>query len=120
MKDTTATDVLCVLAIIVPLTVAIQMEMATSLARVISQEKVAISLVLDTIAKVVISLVKADIVPVTIAKAAISQEKAVTNREREAIVLATTVMAKEIINLVKVATIVVLALKATILMQSIA
>ena len=128
MKDTTATDVRFVLAIIVPHTVAIKTEKATSLAKVINQEKVAINLVLATIAKVDISKEKVDIVQDIIAKAAINQEKAiktakaVISKEKAAIslVLAIIAMEKVVISLVKVATISVLALKATILMQSIA
>ena len=126
MKDTTATDVRCVLAIIVPLIVAIKAKTATSLAKVINQEKAAISLVLATIAKVAISKEKADIVQDIIAKAAINQEKAIktakadTSREKAAIslVLAIIVMEKVVISLAKVAIISVLVLQATILMQS--
>ena len=128
MKVITATGVRCVLATIDPLTAAIKVKTAISLAKVISPVKVAINLVLATIAKVDISKEKADIVQDIIAKAAINQEKAiktakaVISKEKEAIslVLAIIVMEKEVISLVKVATISALALKATILMQSIA
>ena len=139
MKDTTATDVRCVHAIIVPPIVAIKVGKATSPAKVINQEKAAISLVLATIAKVAISKEKADIVQdiiakadtnqekaIKTAKAAINQEKAIktakadTSREKAAIslVLAIIVMEKEVISLAKVAIISVLVLQATILMQS--
>ena len=127
MKDTTATDVRCVHAIIVPPTAVIKVEMATNLAKVISLVKADINLVLAIIAKVVISKEREVIVQDTIVKADISKEKeaislakAVTNREKAATVPAIIVMEREVINLVKEATIVVLALKATILMQSIA
>ena len=76
MKDTMAMDVQCVLAIIVH-HIIIKVRKAISLAKVINQEKVAISLVLATIAKVAISKEKADIVQDRIAKAAINQEKAI-------------------------------------------
>lgn len=126
MKDTTATDVRCVHAIIVPPTAAIKVGKATSPAKVISLVKAAISLVLATIAKVAISKEKADIVQDIIAKAAINQEKAIktakadTSREKAAIslVLAIIVMEKVVISLAKVAIISVLVLQATILMQS--
>jgi hypothetical protein len=134
MKDTTiATDVRCVLATIVPLTVVVQaekvinQEKVTSLVKVISPEKVAINLVLATIAKAAINKEKAGIVQDTIVKAVISPKKAISlvkdaptkvhkeevigvvtpnrERQREAIVLATTS---------------VLVLQATILMLNIA
>ena len=127
MKDTTATDVRCVHAIIVPPTAVIKVEMATNLAKVISLVKADINLVLAIIAKVVISKEREAIVQDTIVKADISKEKeaislvkAVTNREKAATVPAIIAMEREVINLVKVVTIAVLALKATILMQSIA
>ena len=125
IKDTTATDVRCVHAIIVRLTATIKAKEATSLAKVFSPEKEVISPVHATIAKEATNLVKADIVQDTIAKADISQEKEATNlakvlsgREKEAIVLAIIATEKEVISLAKVVTISVHAPQATILMLS--
>lgn len=120
MKDIMATDVRCVHAIIVPLTAVIQARKATSLAQVISPEKVAINLVLATIAKEVTSLAKAAIVQDTIVKEVISREKTAISLAPDTIAKVVISKEKAVTNLAKAVTIAVLALKATILMQSIA
>jgi hypothetical protein len=127
MKDTTATDVRCVHAIIVPPTAAIKVGKATSPAKVISLVKAAINLVPAIIAKVVISREKVAIVLATIVKADISQEKVINpvkaiSLVKAAISLVPAIIAMEklVINRVKAVTISVLVQLATILMLSIA